>query len=665
MKVKSIGVKLTTSIIALLFMTCISLGILGYFNSSKALKEQVETNLVWKAGDVSHYIEEFFKRTYVEVEAIAEQSVIQSMDLQQQLPYLNERIENSEDYLAFGIVDESGTSHYSDGTTADLSDRDYIINAFKGETAMSDIIISRVTNEPVIMIATPINTVTGEKALLIARLDGYTLSNVVESITVGKTGYAFIVNEEGTIQGHKNNEHVKDQVNFLTQAKESGEMTGEAKAIQEILSKDEGFYEFKHSNGKDQYIGYHTLDNGWSMAVTAVKSEMLSGLDELKRNLLISTIVMLLIGLGFALFVSRSISRPIKQVVRISEYLAKGDFTHEVPKAYRKRQDELGILARSLTKTVRSMKDMITQVNKNSNAVSEASCELMGDVNKVTGITDTITNAIAEVERSSVTQAKMADEGAIAMEQMAEGIQQVAEVASTVAEHTQTIEEQIHNGHQAVHDSIQQMTAIQSGTEMELEVIHKLEVESKEIGLISKMITDISDQTNLLALNASIEAARAGEAGKGFAVVADEVRKLSEQTAESASQINLLIEKVQGYTGQVVKAAESGEENVMKGLRKIQSVEQRFSEIVESVQKITRQIEQLSASAQQMSANTEEVTASMEEMSATANSASEYIQEVTQSTTAQHDTVEVMSNQATELSEMAKELRIAVTQFKL
>ncbi|WP_332647502.1 methyl-accepting chemotaxis protein [Lysinibacillus sp. 54212] len=665
MKIKSIGVKLTASIIALLFITCISLGIFSYFNSSKALKEQVETNLVWKAEDVSHYIEEFFKRTYIEIEGIAEQSVVQSMDSQQQFSFLNKRIEGSEDYLAFGIVDESGTSHYSDGTTADLSDRDYIKNAFNGETSMSDIIISRVTNEPVIMVATPINTRTGENALLIARLDGYMFSEVVESITVGETGYALIVNEDGTIQGHKKTEHVKNQVNFLAQAKETGEMTGEAKAIEEILSNEAGFYEFKHSNGDDQYIGYHTLDNGWSMAVTAVKSEMLAGLDELKRNLVISTVVMLIIGLGFALFVTRSLSRPIKELVQMSEHLAKGDFTHEVPKTYRKRQDELGILARSLSKTVGSMRDMIKQVNKSSDAVNDASCELIEDVNKVTSMTDTITNAIAEVERGSVTQAKMADEGAMAMEQMAVGIQQVAEVASTVAEHTQTIEEQINNGHQAVQDSIRQMTAIQSGTETELEVIHKLEAESNEIGLISNMITDISDQTNLLALNASIEAARAGEAGKGFAVVADEVRKLSEQTAESASKINTLIQNVQGYTGQVVKAAESGEENVMKGLQTIDSLEQRFGDIVESVKNITRQIEQLSASAQQMSANTEEVTASMEEMSATATSSSEYIHEVTKSTAAQHDTVEEMSNQATELSEMAKALRIAVSQFKL
>ena len=119
------------------------------------------------------------------------------------------------------------------------------------------------------------------------------------------------------------------------------------------------------------------------------------------------------------------------------------------------------------------------------------------------------------------------------------------------------------------------MSAIQEGTSLELDVIRKLEEESKEIGVISKMITDISDQTNLLALNASIEAARAGDAGKGFAVVAGEVRKLSEQTAHPAAQINALIQKVQQYTEEAVNAAESSEENVEQGLQSIHRRNQR------------------------------------------------------------------------------------------
>ncbi len=669
MKIRTIGAKLTTSIIVLLFATCSAIGLASYLNSSSAIEGQLEENLKGKAQDVSRYMEEVFKRMSVEVEAIAGQSVLQNIqgtaELGEQFAYLNAQLTERQDYLDFGIIDGKGTSYYSDGTTADLSDREYIIEAMKGDTAMSDIIISRVTNEPVIMIATPIDTISGEKALLLARIDGYVLSDVMDEIKIGETGYAFIVNEEGIIQGHENRTYVKEQMNFLSQAEESGETTGEASAVKEMMSKDSGFFQYVDSKDSERYIGYYTLENGWRMAVTAERDEMMAVLGDLKESLIISTLFFIFLGIGFAIVVSRSISKPIKQLVAVSEHLATGDFSQKLPETYHRRKDELGMLARSLAKTVGSMRDMIGKVHANANNVSEASCELMGEVMKVTEVTNTISGAIQEVERGSVTQSQMADESACSMEQMAQGVQQVAEAAGTVAGHTQQIEEQIRNGHRAVNESIEQMSAIQQGTETELEVIRKLEKESKEIGLISKMITDISDQTNLLALNASIEAARAGEAGKGFAVVAGEVRKLSEQTAESAAQINALIDKVQGYTAQAVKAAVSGEVNVGKGLETIQSVEARFEEIVESVRKITMEIEQMSGAAQQMSANTEEVSAAMEEMSATANSSTEYVQEVTRSTGFQREAVGVMNRQAEELADMAAELRIAISRFTL
>lgn len=664
MWIKGIGGKLVVAIIALVFVTCGTLGLSTWINSTKAMNEQVETNLVSRAGDVSQYIEEHFQLTLVEVEAIAEQEAVRSMDFEKQKQYLSKRLADNKNYLGFGIIKADGVAHYLDDTTADLGDRDYVKEGFTGNSVMSEITISRVTGEPVILIVSPIDTVSGEKALLLARIDGYYLSNIVEDIKVGNRGYAFMLDANGTIIGHNNHSYVKEQNNPIKEAEETGVMTGRALAAKEMIANKSGYFSFETEDAGTNLMGYHTLDNGWKMGVVALENEMFSGLSKLKTNFIVTTIIVSLLGLIISFAISRSVSRPLRHVLRISEGLSEGDFTQEIPEKYLKRIDEMGTMSRALDRMTDNMREMIAKVSHEATTVNEASCDLMGDVMAVTKHSEQIAGAINEVDRGAQSQTVMAEESASAMEQMALGIQNVAEVASTIASNTDFISQKISESNHAVQQSICRMNEIQEGTTAELMIIHKLEKESEEINLISNMITAISEQTNLLALNASIEAARAGDAGKGFAVVAEEVRKLSEQTAESATKINVLIERVQSYTLEVVKAAESGEDNVERGLASIEAVGERFEEIVRAVGEIAGQVEEMNASAEQMSANTEEVSASMEEMAATAHAASDYVHEVTDATTEQLKTVTTMNNQTEKLSEMAKRLYEAIQKFK-
>ncbi len=173
--------------------------------------------------------------------------------------------------------------------------------------------------------------------------------------------------------------------------------------------------------------------------------------------------------------------------------------------------------------------------------------------------------------------------------------------------------------------------------------IAKLGGSSAEIGDVVKMINLVAEQTNMLALNATIEAARAGEAGKGFAVVAKEVKELAKQTAKATQEINQKIEGIQTDTRGAVDA--------------ILNVTQVINQINEHQSAIAGAVEEQSAVTNAISLNVAEA----------AKGSSQITDNIVGLAEAAKNTLIGVSNTercATELAQMATELKKLVDQFK-
>ena len=192
------------------------------------------------------------------LETLANNSSIRTMNWEDQFPVLKqefERLEAEEGYLGMGVIFPDGVTKYVDGSEANLGDRDYVKKAFNGESNVSDVLISRVTNSAVLMYAAPIYTLEGKiGGVLIARCPGDTLNEITNQMGYGEEGYAYIIGANGTIFSHPNSDYIMDQRNITSEIDNGSELKNWALAVQEIGLGNSGVAKYE-LEGSEMYMG--------------------------------------------------------------------------------------------------------------------------------------------------------------------------------------------------------------------------------------------------------------------------------------------------------------------------------------------------------------------------------------------------------------------------
>lgn len=526
----------------------------------------------------------------------------------------------------------------------DMSQRDYFKTAMKGESSITNVMKSKITGDPVFVLAQPVMSdgkIVG--ALAIANSMTYIYNNIIKPVTAGDTGYVFMNDDKGIVIAHPDKNLVLDK-----------DFPKRSTATTDVVKHGEGEMRYWWDPINDYKISQISKTaNGWYVVLTVPESELLHSLDIVNMVsfiggailiILISTIIYIVIGTLAKLITALNeliMNLAVGKVAVIKEHktirdkaLKRGDEFTDMVKGVEAIQQYLTEMSTVATKL--AQKDLNVSINiKSSEDILGNSFDLM-----IKNFNRAFTQVATTVEQVDVGATQVSSASQSLSTGATQQVASIEEISASVADLNNQTRRNAENAKTARELTVTANNDALNGQAQMAELseaMTNMSGRASEVQKIIKTIDDIAFQTNLLALNAAVEAARAGQHGKGFAVVAEEVRNLAARSAKAAGETAELIDNV---------------------VNEINHGNEATAVTAESLNKIAAGISESTAIIAEIATAASEQSSGMEQM----EQGLRQIEVVTQSNTASS---EETASASEEMSGMSTELKNLISEFKL
>ena len=298
-------------------------------------------------------------------------------------------------------------------------------------------------------------------------------------------------------------------------------------------------------------------------------------LRDIMQNIVIIALLFILIT-----FVSKAVTKPLKELISVSEKISAGDYSC---RASANSNDEVAILSNQFNNMAENISNAMSDLKETSSSLESYVSKLKTTYSKMSEISTNLSSSSSDVASSTEELNATIEEIASNANMISQVVTGVFETSKATNKKSDEIAEITKNSKFVIESTIKKINSVAGAFQMIENKVRELNKQSSEIKSFTDKISSIANQTNLISLNAAIEAARAGELGRGFSVVADEVRKLSDQSTAAVSEINRLVHNIDIGIKETVRSTEIGSREVKDGVKFTEQAGEALDKIDESI----------------------------------------------------------------------------------
>lgn len=357
-----------------------------------------------------------------------------------------------------------------------------------------------------------------------------------------------------------------------------------------------------------------------------------------------------------------SVVEPVLEINGVVNAMAEGDLTKRYVSD---SKGQILTLTESLNIALDNLSDLLAKISNNAVAIGDSSDEMLSSGDEMSSNTREIASAIVQMSNGARTQVGRVDESSNLVEKMLMNSKEMREKSNAINLAAQKGVKDSEEGVKLANNVVGSVNEISDYSKKTTESMTVLTERSIEISRVLGVITDIASQTNLLALNAAIEAAQAGEAGRGFAVVAEEIRKLAEDSRNSASQIEKLIDDVKRDTTEAADVIEVMNRSVKSSLEASNQAAAVFQNIAKSTEETLDFSEKILSTTTSQSDSINEVVTITEEIVVIAEETAAGTEQVSASANELSAGMENYITKSNWLNQVSEELKQRIEQFTL